>query len=377
MDDFKPFLQIVHISDLHVVDPRSSNSVSVRDQIRKLRKLLPKVIVDAIAEGVAAHDPRAVGLFKEFLREITAADPVWSKCKTWLVDTGDLTSLGDQNSLKLGRQYLADFGKICPEMASIYGNHDAWPGSVPIWMSGKQMAAQSQTLTSLKYTVAAPGLLLRMPIPHGNGEVQLYFVDSIRHNPWHNLRALGEVSDPQLDALRNLVDQSHNAERRDFRILAVHHPVHYPPPRPQLQMSMSNDSDVAKVLDKPSPQGAYPLAHLVLSGHTHCLYPEHGKLPVQPSQCLHPDLGSDQCQFVVGSLTQFDRCSKREGSPHQCEVLRMYYSESDHSVLSLERLLAARSSGRDNHRGTGIGPYSFVPLRGQTKIEEEITFTMQ
>jgi 3',5'-cyclic AMP phosphodiesterase CpdA len=372
VDDFTPFLQIIHISDLHVCDPKSRNAVAMRGWVRKLRKRMP-FMATLIEDGMAPHDPLAVNLFIKFLDEITVQDSAWSKCSAWVVDTGDLTSLGDPDSLDLGRTYLNEVAKVCPQVASIYGNHDAWPGTLPLFAPNSAFESQPGVLTARHFTVAAPGLALRAPIPHGGGEVLLYFVDSIRHGRWDNLLALGKVPDPQLDALKTLIDQNHAPDRRDFRILAVHHPVHYPPPRKSTHMSMSNDSDVAKVLDTPSPKGAYPLAHMVLSGHTHNLFPKHGELPLQPSLCLHPDLGDEECQLVVGTLMQLDKYNKRKGWPHQCEVLRLYYSKSDSSVLLIERLLAARKSGAA-YRGTGIGPYEFVTLKPDNRAAEEITF---
>ncbi len=372
MDDFEPFLQIVHISDLHIVDPKSPNAVALRRRLRGLRGV-PTNIAEYVADGMAPHDALAVQLFESFLREITA-DYKWSKCQTWLVDTGDLTSLGDQNSLALGRQHLQQFAQICPQIASTYGNHDAWPGRFPLFATGAAIAAQQQTLTVHQYKVATAGCALRTTIPHNAGEVQLYFLDSIIHDRWSNTWALGEVGAAQLTALKDLVDQNYNSNRHDLRILAIHHPVHYPPVRPSFQMAMRNDKIVAGALDTPSPGGAYPLAHLVLSGHTHALYPPHGALPAQPSLCIHPHLGSNQCQFVVGTLMQLDRYNKRLGWPHQCQVLRLYSSKTNPHIISVDRLLAARQAGKD-YRATGIGPYKFVPLP-QGRPEEEISFSV-
>ncbi|MEK6408790.1 MAG: metallophosphoesterase [Acidobacteriota bacterium] len=375
MDDFEPFLQIIHISDLHVIDPKSQSAVSLRGWIRILRKLVPQAVTTFLQDALAPHDSLAPSLFNDFLKEITVKDPVWSKCKTWLVDTGDLTTLGDSASLALGRKYLGEMGRVCPELASIYGNHDAWPGTFPL--VAKRSAFNKQgTALKAHFTGAAPGLALRAPIPHAAGEVQLYFVDSIRSGRLANSLALGKVRNLQLSAFKSLVDQNYQPNRHDLRILAVHHPVHYPAPRPHVQMSMTNDRTVAKELDIPSPAGAYPLAHLILSGHTHFLFPEHGLLPSQPSLCLHPELGNDQCQFVVGTLMQLDVYNKRSGWPHQCEVLRLYYSVSDPSVLSMDRLLVARQAGA-NYRGTGLGPYKFVMVPGtENEIAEEITFNV-
>jgi 3',5'-cyclic AMP phosphodiesterase CpdA len=375
MDDFTPVLQIVHISDLHVTDPKTSNAVAVRSWIRNLRKWSP-ALAEYVEDGVAPHDPLAIGLFRDFLKQITINDPNWSQCKTWLVDTGDLTSLGDSGSLDLGSNYLNSLAQVCPDVAYIYGNHDAWPGTLPLIAAISEFAKQIQSLISRQFTVASPQLALRIPIPHGGGEVQLYLVDSVRHERFVNTLALGEVGESQLEAFKDLVNKNYSSSRRDFRILAVHHPVHYPPPRPNVGMSMKNDRDVAKALDSPTSGGAYPLAHLIISGHTHSLYPQHGSLPPQPCLCVQPDLGNDQCQFVVGTLMQLDKYRKRAQWPHQCEVLRLYYSPTDQSVLLLERLLVARRAGR-NYPGTGIGPYGFVMLSEEnSKVEEEITFTI-
>lgn len=375
MDDFKPFLQIVHISDLHVGDPTSPVMGNVRDWIRILKKRVSRGLANLISDGTAPHDPLAVSLFKTFLEE-TVKDPDWKDCTTWLVDSGDLTSLGDRASLNLGIRHLKEFARVCPQFASIYGNHDAWPGKLPAFSALVDVQAQPAKMKALGYPAATPQLLLRQLIPHGTGEIQLYSADSVIHDLWYNTWARGEVGDPQLNDLKNLVDANFSDKRRDLRILIVHHPVHYPPRRPRFQMSMKNDSDVATFLDMPRQNGAYPLVHLVLSGHTHYFYPRHGQLPSEPSLCNHPDLGDAECQFVVGSLMQLDKNGRRQGWPHQCQVLRFYYSDRDPAVISVDRLLAARQSGTDR-RGTGIGPYNFVPLpQDSNKFTEEITFSI-
>jgi 3',5'-cyclic AMP phosphodiesterase CpdA len=374
MDDFKPFLQIVHISDLHVSDPKSNHSVAVRGWIRQIRRVVPKV-AEYIEDGVAPHDGLAVGLFTEFLKEIVD-DPNWRDCQHWLVDTGDLTSLGDSDSLDLGQEYLGDLAKVCSELASIHGNHDAWPGTFPLVAQIRRISKQKKALRARRFAIATPGLAMQVSIPHGDGEVQLYFVDSVRYGRVVNSLALGRVPRAQLETLKSLVDTNYKPNRHDFRILAVHHPIHYPPPRPTLHMSMSNDGAVGRELDVPSPGGAYPLAHLVISGHTHFLFPNHGALPSESSLCLHPELGNEQSQFVVGTLMQLDKYEKRSGWPHQCEVLRLYYSANNHSVLLLERLLVARQTG-EHYRGTGIGPYKFVALPDNTnEIAEAISFNV-
>lgn len=372
MDDFHPFLQIVHISDLHVMEGGSATANRVRGWIRRVRKM-SDAVADYVSDGTAPHDPLAVPLFTQFLSELSA-DPAWKDCMTWLIDTGDLTSLGDQKSFDTGQMHLSEFRGVCPQAAAIYGNHDGWPGTFPLFAGKAALSTQLKVLVQRQYSVGAPLCPLRVPIPHHGGEVQLYLVDSVVLDRWKNTRALGKVADAQMTALKTLIDNQFTSERHDFRILAVHHPVHYPPPRPGGTMVMDNDHEVGATLDSPSAAGAYPLAHLVLSGHTHALFPAHGRLPLQTTLCNHTHLGTSQCQLVVGTLMQLDRHGKRHSWPHQCEVLRFYYSRSESRVLVMDRLLAARQSGIE-HRGSGIGPYKFVP--GQTgNIEEQITFAI-
>ena len=375
MDDFHPFLQVVHVSDLHITDPRSPDAAAVRAAIRKLRRW-SKRLTQRVADGMAPHDDLAVPLLKEFLLEAVTGDPAWSTCKTWLVDTGDVTSLGDQPSLDLGCQYLQDLASVCGDVASTYGNHDAWPGMFPLFAKRAAITAQSGILESRNYTIASPRCSLSVPIPNGIGQVHLYFMDSVIHDRLHNTCALGEIKNAKLDVLKSVVDQTSTPEGRDFRILAVHHPVHYPPPRPSTQMVMRNDKSVGGELDTKTPGGVYPVVHLVLSGHTHSLYPTHGTLPPQPTLCDHQHLGTQQCQMIVGSLMQLDRFNLRLGWPHQCQLLRLYYSKSRRNALFAERLLIARQTGQ-TYRGAGFGPYKFVALdESGTRIAEEITFAL-
>ncbi|HEV8719257.1 MAG TPA: metallophosphoesterase [Candidatus Binatia bacterium] len=172
MDHFKPFLQIVHVSDLHVGDPTSLPMGTVRDWIRKLKRRVSTGLADLISDGTAPHDPLAVSLFKNFLEEIVE-DPEWKDCTTWLVDTGDLTSLGDQPSLNLGIQHLNEFKTVCPKIASIYGNHDGWPGKLPAFSALVDVQAQPSKIMALGYSVTTPQIALRQLIPHGAGEIQL------------------------------------------------------------------------------------------------------------------------------------------------------------------------------------------------------------
>src|SRR3977135_1479711 len=94
----------------------------------------------------------------------------------------------------------------------------------------------------------------------------------------------------QLPDLLGLVTQRSKVPGRAFRILLSHHPIHYPPPAPGWTMSLRRAKGVARELINEG-SSAGPLAHLVLSGHTHGLYPGHGKLPPNAGTPHHPPLG--------------------------------------------------------------------------------------
>src|SRR5688500_19003630 len=100
MRDFRPFLQIVHVSDLHVVAPGFAGWPALRALARSLATASPG-LADALREDAAPHDPWCPVEFRAFLEAVTLGDPLFRRLPTWLVDSGDLTSFGDDPSLAL------------------------------------------------------------------------------------------------------------------------------------------------------------------------------------------------------------------------------------------------------------------------------------
>lgn len=372
---FIPFLQIIHVSDLHVVSSSYQGWKGFRFARRFVRRF-SSGLERELQDGAAPHDPMAVYAFADFLEEVTVKDRVWANLKTWIVDTGDLTTFGDTASISKGLQNLRMFVGNAGTV-SIFGNHDAWPSEFPLFSSTSSLLNQPQVIASNGYTVGNAMFAMSATCPNGRSAVQLYSVDSVMFDALLNSAALGSVSGAARSQLAALVD-SQAASENDFRILLVHHPVHYPtPPRLRLSMVMMNDGLVARFLDGSTPGGKHPLVHLVLSGHTHALFPGHGQLPVSVRMCNHWALGQDQCQLVVGSLMQLDRFSKRGDWPHQSQVLRFYYDSSKPDVVRMERLLAARRGGKGAAQGVGTGPYRFVPVSNDpNRISEEMVFAI-
>jgi hypothetical protein len=312
-----------------------------------------------IINGTAPHDRFAPYLFEDFLKRITTEDPEWSALPTWLICTGDITTFGDGASLLEGKRWLERFAQHVKATLWLYGNHDAWPGTLPLFASHDIASHQAQLAVYCKSWPTNP---LREPFydSTGNlvGEVQLYGLDSILHSAWQNTWARGEIEQELLKNFATDIDKNASGAH-DLRILATHHPIHYPA-SPIYQMVMRNATHVARKLEEGSPEGLKPIVHLVLSGHTHALFPKLQELPPNSRECEHNDLGYDQCQFIVGTLMQLDKFQQRGDWPHQCEILRIYRSISVRDIIRLERRLAGRITGGIHGRGQGIGDYRFA-----------------
>jgi predicted MPP superfamily phosphohydrolase len=367
MDDFVPFLQIIHISDLHIVHPDFDRWAPQRMWSRTLRRALPMLptVIAQIEEGTASHDPNALEDFEDFVVLFTHK----SQTTTWLVVTGDLTTFGDPQSLSLALQYITRLKQRCQGTCVIYGNHDAWPRAFPLVSADLHVIQQVMLKTDGHFSISQPTGPLREAFPNHPGEVQLYTVDSVLYGRWDNSLALGSVRPGQLTQLASLINKNRSpGEARDFRILALHHPVEYPQPRPALGMVLKNDQDVALAIDKP-PSGVHPLAHLLLSGHTHQTWPALGALPELAQTCKHEYLGPKQCQYIAGTLTQIDRTRQREW-PNQCEVLRLSSSPTKPFQIKVQRLIAARPTGNDEGRGEPYREYRFIPQAGKDNTDQ-------
>jgi len=359
MDDFEPCLQIIHISDLHIVSTRFNAHAMTRQISRQIKRWPPLAPLKRLLDdGTAPHDPMAPYRFEAFLESIRDRDAEWRTLPTWLICTGDITTFGDDPSLSEGEKWLRKFARHTDATLWLHGNHDEWPGTLPLFARGQIAQHHIQLEKTRRSWLMAP---LQAPFHADTGAlVQLYGLDSVLHSAWRNSWARGEIEMASIRALAARIDQvSGSSEAHHLRILATHHPVHYPN-RPWYSMAMGNDAEVAGELDNGSPGGLRPLVHLVLSGHTHELFPELGRLPMSARQCEHPDLGIDQCQLIIGSLMQLDKFDKRQDWPHQCQVLRIYRSASKRAIALIERRLVGRKTGEGEGRGQGIGGYQFA-----------------
>lgn len=346
----QPLVQIVHISDLHIKDIK--NPPAVVKMLNAATKA--GVFIRSAFKGVAGAHPHVFGRFETAIREFTTGQHGWSG-PTWLVDTGDLSSLGDKPSLDKGKKEIGKLAKLCAGQLLLHGNHDAWPRDVPTAVSKKDRDRHRKWLRANHYPDTWP----EPPLTHDNGiaEVQLFGLNTVLHNRLPNAFAFGKIEhdrywqkqrrptpDEQLNNLVNQIAVASTPARPILRLVATHHPVHFPSRRPW--DTVVRKGKVARELER---QGnAAEIVQVILSGHTHETFPALGQLPRQAPACKHGALGSNQLQLVIGTLSQDDPEQKRDPA-NEAQVLRTWWDER-RGVFVLERILLRRPGPRPGRR---------------------------
>jgi len=363
-----PFLLIIHISDLHIVSDVRRDTLSRDDRFKNqlARRLIPELWDD----GTADSDISAINSFTSFLKKII--NKYYSNVNKWIIDTGDLSNWGDDGSIMQGRSNLLSFKDAinADELLGIYGNHDAWPNAHPFFSRPTAIKKHRKEFRKNHYKDKFPLNPITCLIPSQTNEIQLYSLNSVLHLPWHeNVRALGKIIEDmywkrgatsplpkvQLQKLANLVSINQGgSNNHDLRILLTHHPIHYPGQKPNWTMHLINDNEVANYLNTGSGSSPTPLAHIILSGHTHNVYPSAGNLTDHVSNCSHKPLTNNQCQFIIGSLSQRNLSGKVGPYSQQAQLLLFHTVETEPGVIAIERRIVAR----DNE----IGDYKFVPI---------------
>ncbi|HTS23649.1 MAG TPA: metallophosphoesterase [Casimicrobiaceae bacterium] len=386
-----PVLQIVHISDLHVVAPTSPFRPSTRDH-RLWVRLLSRYIEGASPlkwnEGTPVHSTEAYRMFRRFLEEGLRADKDWfpkegRRPPTWLVDTGDATTFGDVAAMAQAEGYddelAADLDKA--DGLRLFGNHDAWPAKFPLLATSQDLSEQRRRISARRGWNVGDWMHrpLSAAIPGTDSRIELFALNSVIFDRIANTNALGRISPHALAALRDAIEwrsRPHSAHG-DFRILAVHHPVDFPYPRAessafgQPYLPKTNVlTDVKKTVDAlaaPAPDRRGPLVHLLLSGHTHVGHPAHGKLPreipTRDKGTLHPY----QLQLVTGALLcpperDPDAPERGIGGAFQAELLRFYAGDEPGQLVLRRYVLAKRPGG------------AYVPVARGGREYEELAF---
>ncbi|MCA9520106.1 MAG: metallophosphoesterase [Myxococcales bacterium] len=399
MSDWVPQLQILHISDRHNGAPAFRPPIAFYQFALALHRLSPDYAARLLT-AVVPHDPFAIDALAAFVREWCADDPSWEGRPLWLVDTGDLTSFGDDASVELAgaqletlRRALAPNEPERVEVLALYGNHDAWPGDQPLNLRSEAIDSHRSRLReaidsrNARSGGATEGATSRIsPVAAANGAsdrehrspwrlrcepddpklpgVDLYGLNTVLHDRWRSFLAVGELGgdrlpgsgepDDGLDQLSRLAAQiAADDERPRLRIVATHHPLHFPPPRPTVMMHLANDEEVGRRLTTLGRRGV----QLALAGHVHQFYPRLGELPAASRDAHFPPLPVGSVPLLVGSLSQTSLAPT--GFNHQAQLLR-FFAKPGEARLRCRRQLIARAGGQLSGSGA-FGRFALVP----------------
>lgn len=398
-----PLLQIIHYTDMHLA---SDGYIKTRWQL----KLVYPRLSHEWQQGWAGPRRAVLNDFIRLIEDLkkgapldnSEGDPAWADRPTWLVDTGDGTTFGDAASLDEWQDWTKKFEQAAEPNARlmrVYGNHDAWPTTFPLFAGTQYAMNQQRDMLRLHYfnttwpqppwTVTVPGAVTG----GAQSQIELYAVNTVDHGLFMNTAALGvaardrhwtlhptfPLDTPADDLANQALAQPGGAAARHLRIAAMHYPVtddatpgHIWPTK-----VLWNRQRFARDLQR-HPSVTPLVAHLLLAGHTHMAFPGVGQLPRSASAATHTPLVAGQCQVVSASLSQAILPgsplnanetwaeSRARLSPYQCTVLRFYSQDHDPFEIIMDRAIA----GADD---TGI--FSFLPLApGSHQTVERMTF---
>lgn len=376
----RPLLRLIHISDLHMCNDYSDKQMLATRGMEARLYLMNKAEEHDLHgwnAGVAGHKPSAERAFERYLQAVAGADDEWSGGvraavpETWLINTGDVSALGDTGSIDYALARFAKWSGMlggCPSRC-LFGNHDVWPGIQPLVLAGidKDLGRQSRELVASKPPWRCEEWLqpLVVSAPQGGPTIEFYALNTISFARLDNYSAVGEVSPDDLEALCVAVES--RAGKRAYRILGTHHPVVFPYASGEnsvgfmQSMVLRNATGVIRRLKNENGMapglGIQPYVHLFLSGHTHFGYPGE-RLLADVGECYQGELGPRQLQLVAGSLMQSRDIKKVRANylsrlvdteapgfaqtrlldaNNQFQVLRFYYHEDQPNQLELER----------------------------------------
>ncbi len=367
----RPVLQIIHISDVHrfTPDPLVSKGLAAglqefadsyaRFAHRIFRCLPPNLlgrsandmVNEFVRDGFGQADRSALRDFESKLAEICGPGSQWPEdVPTWLVDTGDVSTWGDPDSIQAHLDWLRDLAQRyrLSVKVKLHGNHDYWPCWFPLNATSAAIDDQRKWLRSRPYGGLHSSLAASLIIDDGVA-IDLYTFSSPVWQKYLNTLAVGRIYQDEVfgDAAdaRYQVQHAHRAiaaRRADglasVRIACSHHPLasacyttRYLP-----VMRMPASRNVARALT--------PDIKLFLSGHTHGYFPDGRRCSMDPL--------NEGLQFVVGSLAKTDARDAAivEADPeswHQFQTLRFFADPSAPTSIVLQREVFSR---RENYQ---------------------------
>ncbi len=380
--NLEPIVQIVHYSDIHL---RGEEHARQKFLWERAKGWLPA----EHQQGLAVADRQALSAFEDFLRNVVARDPAWRGRPIWLVDTGDGTTFGDDQSLtEWVMEWTSRFKRAAGQQAEhlmLYGNHDAWPGNFPA-CAPHRLEAQRVKLRRRWFKPEMPRSPLSVLVPGTvDSRVELYVANTVDHRllpaifSWGWAAPDGDWATGHHGAGDSVADRLEHwsSTFRDsgygshFRILATHYPVCSEAQPGRNTAMLRNREALAGDLADPKRR-SLPLVHLLLSGHTHNAYPPQGQWPADLRPVLHQPLAVGSCQVVSASLSQVvepgaaaaaaKSADLNDVYPHQCTLLRVYRRHGAQPSLVVERIVVGRA---------GSGSFAFLPVQESSPVFAE------
>lgn len=366
-EEYSPVLQIVHVSDLHVKTMTATVNHSLSSIARAALRRIRKHNLYGWKEGTQGNFPLAPAAFERFLRTMKARDTEWSDIPTWLIDTGDRSTFGDHDSLAAGEKYLMDWADALGgcDYRSLYGNHDAWPGILPILAPGginsQRRHVQQQRGWNPPNWIDQP---LSIDILDGSAAIELFAADTVCWNVRHNTCAVGKLEEESINSIHAKL--KNRGPKKSLRILATHHPIAFPwrPGETSANgfetMRLLNEDICTRWFSNEDPfvDGLGPWFHLFLSGHTHRAHPGHG-LSSDVVAIRQASLGDHQLQLVAGPLMLNQQTTDSvthaavknfspatvDVAPCQAQILRFYASHTQPAIKILRLGIYSHDGG--------------------------------
>lgn len=394
-----PVLQILHISDLHLrhalfkpswtlrlmldsleIIPRRMELLgeSVQSFWPKIHPALLKMAYECEA-GLYGHDDDAIDELFKWLRDRVMPDPVWKQHLTWLIDTGDQSTFGDDLSLRYGLETLGRLSAALGNSPStrIHGNHDAWAGKPPFVTLPRTLEQHRDWLRQSHFIADYPAdPMLTHTCLSKTLSVDVYQLNSVVHGFVSNSLARGEVCEDrfwaeqpprrpkrgtQVEKFREIAEHRHKNQRAPtLRIALMHHPLEHGGKK-GFAKELKGAKSLHKALSDPREElDQEPLAHLVLSGHTHRLHPKLKGFQDEASGSAPPRTR----QLVIGTAAQrpmktsqdidsptkdSSELSLEERYPHQAQLLRISQTQptevSEDTWVAIDRIVIGRANG--------------------------------
>jgi hypothetical protein len=264
--------RIIHLTDLHL----HFAYARPRARLTWLRRLITQPVAVPATEIAtwlisswrhATADSSAFQSLMKFLRELT--DPP-SVLPTVLAQTGDVEAFGqDEEGRWRGFERL--FDQEWPQLEhravtciDMYGNHDIWPPLLASWRFGRQHAAGPRALATAHEKLCGPYDVKRI------GPLVIHRLVTVDPSVvWGAILARGEVGPepvrgddiaptPPLERLaRDLAEDG-------VHIVLTHHPIDRDASGPGVGQLRDAQEVAALIGDRA----------IVLSGHTHTLFPD-------------------------------------------------------------------------------------------------------